>query len=212
MILNASIDTSICIGESVQLNATGAVSYQWSPTTNIDNPTIANPKVNPSSSVQYVVLGFDGVVCQRYDTVNVKVYSYPTVDAGPDLLHCMDEFLTLSANVSGQTRLEWAPATYLSDKFAMQPQVSVKAATRYVLSAWNNQCRTTDTVDVSVNPVVDAKFTATPPSGIAPLEITFTNLSTNAYFFTWDFDDAGAGSNTRNTTHTYLSEGRYFVT
>jgi gliding motility-associated-like protein len=212
MTLKASIDTSICIGESVQLNATGAVSYQWSPTTNIDNPTIANPKVNPSSSVQYVVLGFDGVVCQRYDTVNVMVYSYPTVDAGPDLLHCMDEFLTLSANVSGQTRLEWAPATYLSDKFAMQPQVSVKAATRYVLSAWNNQCRTTDTVDVKVNPVVDAKFTATPPAGNAPLEITFTNLSTNAYFFTWDFDDAGAGSNTRNTTHTYLSEGRYFVT
>jgi gliding motility-associated-like protein len=209
--INAGIDTSVCIGESVKLNATGAVSYQWTPVSNIDNPTIASPTVTPTSTTAYIVLGFDGVVCQKYDTVVVRVRNYPTVNAGPDLKHCPNEFLDMGATASDYTRLEWVPASYLSDKLALNPQVSVLSNTTYVLNAWNGHCLSTDTVSVSVNPKVIAGFKADPNNGFAPLPVNFTNTSTNAYFFVWDFDDKGATSDAANPTYTYTSEGTYNV-
>ncbi len=209
--VNAGIDTSVCIGESVKLTATGAASYQWTPISNIDNPTIAGPTVTPTATTAYIVLGFDGVICQKYDTVVVRVRNYPTVNAGVDLRHCPNEFLDMNATITDYTRLEWLPATFLSDKFTLNPQVSVKSNTNYVLNAWNGHCYSSDTMTVSVNPKVLAKFSASPQSGFAPLPVTFTNLSTNAYFYVWDFGDNGATDTATNPTYTFNAEGRYTV-
>jgi PKD repeat protein len=41
----------------------------------------------------------------------------------------------------------------------------------------------------SAPPAPVADFTATPLTGDAPLSVTFTNLSTNGTYFTWDFGD-----------------------
>lgn len=209
--INAGMDTSVCVGQGVRLKATGAATYQWSPVGTLSNPTIDTPFATPATTTSYIVLGFDGIICQKYDTIIVRVDDYPTVDAGPDLRHCMDDFLDIDADVTNYTRLEWSPATYLSDKLAMKPQVSVKANTTYVLSAWNNYCYASDTMSVSVNPPVDAGFTASPRNGEAPLPVTFTNTSTNAWFFIWDFDDNGASSTSRDAQHTFTAEGRYYV-
>ncbi len=209
--LSAGIDTSVCIGESVKLNASGASTYQWSPISNIDNPTIASPTVTPNVPTAYIVLGFDGVVCQTYDTVFVDVKNYPVVNAGVDLRHCPDEFLDMAASVSEYTRLEWLPATYLSDKLTLNPQVSVKTNTTYVLSAWNGHCYSSDTMTVSVNPKVVAAFNAIPSNGFAPLPVTFNNTSLNAYFYTWDFDNNGDTDTAKNPTYIFNAEGRYFV-
>jgi PKD repeat protein len=56
------------------------------------------------------------------------------------------------------------------------------------------------------------RFTATPNSGTAPLEVQFTDSSTGSpTTFSWDFGD-GATSSEQNPRHTYLQAGEHTVT
>ncbi|MGI6374893.1 MAG: DUF7507 domain-containing protein [Anaerolineae bacterium] len=73
----------------------------------------------------------------------------------------------------------------------------------------------TYTVHVWASPV--ASFTATPLSGPAPLEVTFTDTSTAGSpnggaiaAWAWDFDDGGT-STAQNPTHTFSAVGTYTV-
>ncbi|MDT8306281.1 MAG: PKD domain-containing protein, partial [Anaerolineae bacterium] len=59
-----------------------------------------------------------------------------------------------------------------------------------------------------------AGFTATPTSGTAPLEVTFTDTSTPAEaadVWSWDFGDGGTSA-LQHPTHTYTTPGTYMVT
>ena len=58
-----------------------------------------------------------------------------------------------------------------------------------------------------------AGFSGTPTNGIAPLNVTFTNLSINATNFVWNFGDGNKFNTTSNTnvTDTYTNAGSYTV-
>ena len=56
-----------------------------------------------------------------------------------------------------------------------------------------------------------AAFSATPTTGDAPLDVSFTDLSTGATQWRWTFGD-GAGSRVQNPSHTYAAAGTYTVT
>jgi PKD repeat protein len=57
-----------------------------------------------------------------------------------------------------------------------------------------------------------ADFSGTPTSGLAPLQVTFTNLSSGAYTTcTWTFGDGGSSSLCANPSHTYTAAGTYTV-
>lgn len=54
--ITVSNDTAICLGNSVQLNASGGLySYSWTPTTTLDNAAIANPVATPTVTTSYIV-------------------------------------------------------------------------------------------------------------------------------------------------------------
>ncbi len=59
-------------------------------------------------------------------------------------------------------------------------------------------------------PAPVAAFSGTPVTGVASLAVTFTDSSTNATSWSWDFGD-GNTSTTQNPTNTYVSPGRYTV-
>ncbi|MDD3915450.1 MAG: PKD domain-containing protein, partial [Bacteroidales bacterium] len=59
-------------------------------------------------------------------------------------------------------------------------------------------------------PALVADFTANVTSGTTPLTVRFTDNSTGAESWSWDFGD-GATSTDRNTTHTYGMAGTYTV-
>ena len=79
----------------------------------------------------------------------------------------------------------------------------------------SNSCVKTDYITVgsggSGGDAPVANFTATPTSGDAPLNVTFTDLSTNApTSWLWDFGD-NETSAVQNATHTYTAAGNYSV-
>ncbi|MDP3565498.1 MAG: PKD domain-containing protein, partial [Methanoregula sp.] len=57
-----------------------------------------------------------------------------------------------------------------------------------------------------------AAFNATPLNGNGPLPVQFTDLSTDATVWSWDFGDGTPVSNDRNPLHTYTTAGQYNVT
>jgi PKD repeat protein len=66
-----------------------------------------------------------------------------------------------------------------------------------------------DYITVNVLPV--ANFVGSPTSGYAPLSVNFTDLSTGATSWDWDFGDGSLHSTVQNPSHTYAA-GTYTVT
>ena len=60
-------------GGSAQLQASGAISYQWEPAESLDNPTIANPIASPKETTTYKVtaLGENGCSAEMEITIEV---------------------------------------------------------------------------------------------------------------------------------------------
>ena len=62
--------------QSVNLNAvstTSGLSYNWTPTAGLNNPSISSPSATPSQSTIYTVTITDALGCSNTDTVSVIV-------------------------------------------------------------------------------------------------------------------------------------------
>lgn len=66
-------------------------------------------------------------------------------------------------------------------------------------------------VSLSVTSSLAAAFAATPAEGMVPLTVAFTNHSTGATRFLWDFGDGNTSTHTNPVNH-YAAAGRYTVT
>lgn len=60
-------------GESLTLQASGAVTYLWSPAGSLSSSSVANPTATPTQSTQYVVRGFNTENCFSVDSVKVLI-------------------------------------------------------------------------------------------------------------------------------------------
>lgn len=67
-------DTSIVEDEVLLLNATGALNYQWSPVTWLNNAAISKPVARPLSGITYTVTGTDANGCIGSDSIRVRIF------------------------------------------------------------------------------------------------------------------------------------------
>ena len=79
--VDAGVDTSVCTGGSVQLNATGGISYLWLGSTDLSDSTISNPMANPIATTTYTVEATDVNGCINSDSVIVSVGGGPIIAA-----------------------------------------------------------------------------------------------------------------------------------
>jgi PKD repeat protein len=70
------------------------------------------------------------------------------------------------------------------------------------LTVDNGECFDTQAIELVVYPRVEAYFEADPDTGCQPMTVNFTNLSTNATTFLWEFGDGGSSS-AQAPQHTY---------
>lgn len=70
---------SACENEDIQLIAQGGISWNWSPTTGLDNPTIHNPIANVNVSTTYTVEVLQLSGCARVDTFHIEVSNTPLI-------------------------------------------------------------------------------------------------------------------------------------
>lgn len=91
--IDAGKDTTICLGESTQLQATGGTDYQWYPKDGLDNRNIDNPFASPDNTTTYHVQVSINDNCVFEDSVIVIVRN---------LEDCWDIYNTFSPNGDGK--------------------------------------------------------------------------------------------------------------
>ncbi|HEX8549558.1 MAG TPA: gliding motility-associated C-terminal domain-containing protein, partial [Cytophagaceae bacterium] len=89
----------ICAGSSTTLNAQGASTYIWSPSTGLSSSTISNPVATMTQSQRYVVTGTDINGCKDTGavTVNVSSLAAPRISASGPIIFCEGGKVTLTA-------------------------------------------------------------------------------------------------------------------
>ncbi len=152
---NAGIDQIICAGTSVPLNASGGITYQWSPTTGLSNSFISNPIANPNTTTNYCVTVSDGKGCTAVDCMVVSVDNSITVSAGPDQSVTVGNSVQLTA--SGGSNYLWSPSTGLSNPSISNPIASPNETTTYCVTVFDEKgCVEVDCIVVTVNNTITA--------------------------------------------------------
>ncbi|MDD3875212.1 MAG: PKD domain-containing protein [Bacteroidales bacterium] len=147
--VNAGPDASVCFGSSTQLNASGGVSYAWSPATGLNNTNIFNPTANPSLTTTYTVTATDASGCSATDNMVLTVLALPPANAGIDTAVCSGTSAHL--NASGGVSYTWSPQNSLNNNNINNPVASPQNTTTYMVSVTDaNGCLQTDAVVVSI--------------------------------------------------------------
>ena len=158
-----SDDISICQGNSIQLNATGAASYSWSPAAGLSGTTIANPVATPTSTTRYYVTGTQASGCISTDNVLITVNPKPVVSISNDTLVCENSNVQLLS--SGGASYLWSPATGLNNSGIPNPVATAINTTKYVVNVTSAQgCSAKDSVQLTVRK--PGQFTISPSSGV----------------------------------------------
>lgn len=151
-VVNAGPDQSICSGQttSVQLQASGAVSYSWSPATGLSCTNCPNPIASPTGTVNYVVTGTNANGCTNTDTVRITINTPPVLIVNGAATIC--EGASANLSVSGATSYTWSPAASLSCTNCTNPVATPLTTTIYTVVGSNNGCNDTAQVTVTVKP------------------------------------------------------------
>lgn len=153
-IANAGSDAFICPGSFSQLQASGGVNYQWTPTVGLNNPNISNPVASPSSTTSYTVAVTDNNGCESVDNMTVTVHPLPQANAGNDTSLCLNESVQLHA--SGGVIYSWTGSN-LSCQNCANPVASPIQTTTYVVNVTDTYgCQNIDSVTVEVNSLPNA--------------------------------------------------------
>ena len=149
-------DTLICDIDTLQLSATGAGVFSWSPNYNILSPNTGTPLVYPKTTTWYKVQ-LDENGCVNTDSVRVRVVDRVSLVARTDTTFCAGDGVQLGANTNG-LQFTWSPALDLSDPNILNPIANPPVTTTYQLTARIGKCSATDDVIVYVvpYPFVDA--------------------------------------------------------
>ncbi len=174
--------------------------------------------IDDNTSTRWFTERYDGPPCWiQFDLGSTKQISKVRVR-----IYYKDVPMTLDVQVSNDaTNWETAVPDFIiteGSAFVEIPFTAQKNA-RYIrlyetaLTRMYGQCTEFDAYvggDGNLSPVATAS--ATPTSGIVPLEVTFTGLGEDSdgtiASYSWDFDD-GATSTSQNPTHTYTNAGTY---
>ena len=73
----AGRDTTVVVGQPLQLNASGGITYSWSPATGLSSTTIPNPIANytvGSNQIRYRLIAKDLGNCPDTAFINVRVF------------------------------------------------------------------------------------------------------------------------------------------
>jgi PKD repeat protein len=199
-IISADGPTSFCTGGSVVLTSSATSGNMWSTTESTTSITV-------TSTGSYSVTHTDANGCSATSAatnVNVSSAPLPTVSVSGSTALCMGETVTLTASPADS--YNWSPGGQTT-----QTIVVSSAGTYNVTTTNSNACDgvgTSASTTVTVNAVPVAAGSVASVTGSV---VTFTNSSTGATSYNWNFGDA-SNSTAAAPTHAYATNGSYTVT
>ena len=174
-VANAGPDVIVCYGKTLQLNGSGGLVYQWSPSTYLSSPAIPRPLVTlPAAGVYTYILNVSANGCPalKPDTVRVTMLPPVRVFAGNDTLIALGQPLQLNAqdlSNSVFTSYRWTPSSGLDNAQIKTPVATLNSlgSTTYVVTARTvDGCEATDDIKITAFAKADIYVpTAFTPNG-----------------------------------------------
>ncbi len=129
-------NATICIGTSTQLQASGGVSYTWTPATGLNSATAQNPIASPTDTTTYTVSIITSNGCEEIQTVTVNVISnFPGGNVYPTETICIGNNVQLQAFPA--SAYLWSPTTGLNNASSASPMASPSQTTTYTVTLTN---------------------------------------------------------------------------
>jgi hypothetical protein len=135
-------NNSICVGQVVTLNASGANTYVWQPG-NLNGNLIND---TPSTTTTYSIVGTDVNGCVGLNNIVINVNPLPTLVATSSSTDiCQGQSITL--NASGAITYTWQPGALIGNSVIDSPT----ALTIYTVTGTDaNGCENMSTINVDV--------------------------------------------------------------
>ena len=213
--VNAGSDMTICEGNVIALTGSGAASYSWT------NGVVNGAPFIPASTQTYTVTGTDVNGCQDDDDVTITVEPIPDVSFSGNILSgCAPLTVTFTNTTAGNlVDCEWifSNGTILTGCGSVTTtfaNAGLYDVTLNVTTANGCSNSTTYTDYIYVEGYPNASFTpsANVVDNFSAL-INFTNTSTGATSYLWNFGDNTGSTIQPSPSHQFPSEtsGSYLV-
>ena len=151
--IRANGDSWLCKGQGLNLIASGANTYNWSPGTGLSCVNCPNPLAAPVTTTRYIVTGTSSQGCIGKDTVLLSVKQpFVMIVARGDTL-CRGSSVRL--RVAGGSSYVWSPSTGLDDPLIARPIANPIITTTYMVVGTDDRGCFKDTgyAEVKVWPV-----------------------------------------------------------
>ncbi len=215
--VSAGNDVNPCENQSITLNATGAASYSWD-----KNVVNGVPFIPPVGSTTYTVIGTSVAGCQDSDQVVVAVNPLLIPNFAPNITHgCAPLTVNFTNSTVNASNCVWTISNgttinncgpIVSTTFN-QPGCYDVTLTVSDANGCTNSLTVPNLICVDNAPI--ANFTVSAPiiTSLNPTE-HFTNTSSNANNYVWNFGDDPSTSTEVNPTHEFLSSepSSYIIT
>ena len=206
---------TICLGQqTATLTAGGAITYSWSPNTNLNTTTGSVVMANPTANTTYSVGGIDMNGCANFGTTTVTVQSLPVISVTSGTI-CMGQ-QTAPLNAGGAATYSWTPATGLNTTTGASVMANPNATTTYSVEGIDmNGCANYTTTVLLVNPLPQPAFTFV-NACINEQPVSFDGTSSTTAvgsntLFAWAYGDGATGTGSL-ITHVYNLPVTYNVT
>jgi gliding motility-associated-like protein len=206
-----ALQDTICLGNSVQLNATGGSQYSWfGAFGGLSDTSIANPMASPPQTTTYIVTIKNDSGCIK--TEHVKIWVTQPIDSittTPTICGSATGSITAHFNTNANYNFTLYDNNFnllSSNNSGMFNQL---AEGTYIVENFLNNCAFYDTVAVGYTNNVQAAFIRNPTQGKAPLTVTLTDISNNANQFIWLLPNDTFY--TQHLTYTFTNGGSYPV-
>jgi gliding motility-associated-like protein len=203
-------DTTICRGESLQLNVTGGSQYEWQPATDLSCSSCPNPVFTGDSTQLYTVRIWNNDSCSVVRPVKISVRNQPNfgnINLTPSICGAATGAVsassiagnipTVSFNLDGGT-------SQSSGAFS-----SLGAGTHTITIKDGYGCKRDSVVSIGqVNNTI-AQFSANPITGAVPFSVSLSNSSVFADQFLWSLNGVYQGGTFSNFTA--IQTGSYLI-
>ncbi len=222
--LTSSATGPVCPGSPATLTANGSggdggpYNYNWMPG-NLNGSPVT---VNPTATTTYTVTITDNCGSpSQTSTVTVTVFALPVIAfAGDTLQGCAPLCVNFVNNTPASAICAWAFGNNVGNSSNCNTQFCFNNAGTYDVTLTvtdNNGCVNTQTLAnyITVFPVPTAEFSMSVAiTTIIEPNICFTDLSTGATGWTWNFGDPfnTTPSSLQNPCHQYSDTGNFCVT
>ncbi len=203
---------SVCSGQQVPLQASGATTYNWSPATSLSDPSIANPIASPQTTTTYnlTAVNAQGCMGNAAVTITVKTVNIPPVGITPaDTSVCYGDTIKLTA--FGGDQYAWLSTSRQPLGTDSSLTAIVDTTTQYQVTITDQLCQYTTTLTAAVTVRPPPVLSITSSNDVNCTVVQSTLQATGAVSYQWLPADGITNLLTPNPVVAPLATTTYYV-